>query len=87
MWTLSLEEKLDPGMGGRIIGVHTQMVKFEYFFGINLLQISLRHSDNLSTTLQSPKITANEGEKLSNLTVKTCISLRSILHSIICGRN
>ena len=31
------------------------MVKFEYFFGIDILQILLlRHCDNLSKTLQSP---------------------------------
>ena len=77
VWTISLGEKLDPEMRGRIIGVQAQMVKFEYFFGISILQILLRHSDNLSKTLQSPKITANEGQKLSNLTVKTLISLRS----------
>ena len=77
VWTISLGEKLDPEMRGRIIGVQAQMVKFEYFFGISILQILLRHSDNLSKTLQSPKITASEGQKLSNLTVKTLISLRS----------
>ena len=53
------------------------MVKFEYFFGISIFQILLRDSDNLSKTLQSPKIAANERQKLSNLTVKTLISLRS----------
>ena len=77
VWTISLGEKLDPEMRGRIIGVQAQMVKFEYFFGINSLQILLRHSDNLSKTLQSPKITASEGQKLSNLAMKTLISLRS----------
>ena len=46
MWTISLGEKLDPEMRGRISGVQGQMVKF--VFGINILQILLRHSDNLS---------------------------------------
>ena len=77
VWTISLGEKLDPEMRGRIIGVQTQMVKFEYFFGINILQILLRHIDNLFKTLQSPEITASEGQKLSNLTVKTLTSLCS----------
>ena len=77
MWTISLEENSDPEMRGRINGVQAKMVKFEYFFSINILQILLRDSDNLSKTLQSPKITASEGQKLSNLTVKTLISLRS----------
>ena len=31
------------------------MVKFEYFFGINILQILLRYSDNLSKTLEKPE--------------------------------
>ena len=69
MRIISLGEKLDPELRGRIIGVQGQMIKFEYFFGINILQILLLHSDNLSKTLQSPKF--------SNLTVKTLISLRS----------
>ena len=77
MWTISLEEKLDPGMRGRIIGVQALMVNFEYFFAIKIFQILLRHSCNLSKTLQSPKITAIEDQELSNLTVKTLISLRS----------
>ena len=41
VWTISLEEKLNPEIRGRIIGVQTQMVKFEGFFGINILQILL----------------------------------------------
>ena len=77
MWTISLEEKLDPGMRGRIIGVQVLMVNFEYFFAIKIFQILLRHSCNLSKALQSPKITAIEDQELSNLTVKTLISLRS----------
>lgn len=64
-------------MRGKIIGVQVQHVKFEYIFGINTLQILLRHSDKLSKTLQSPKITASNGQKLINLTVKTLISLCS----------
>ena len=64
VWTISLGEKLDPEMRGRIIRFQAQIKKFEYFFGINILQILLRHSDNLSKTLQSPKITASEGQKL-----------------------
>ena len=82
VWTISFEENSDPEMRGGTIGVQAQMVKFAYFFGINILQILLRQSDNLSKTLQNPKITASEGQiadhsKLSNLTVKTLISLRS----------
>ena len=38
----------------RIIGVQTQMNKLNYFFGVKLAILLLRHSDNLSATLQSP---------------------------------
>ena len=40
----------------RIIGVQTQMNKFNYFFRVKLAILLLRHSDNLSETLQSPKL-------------------------------
>ena len=77
LWTISLEKKLDPEMKGVIIGSQAQMVKFEYLSDINILQVLYRYSDNLSKTLQSPKITASNGQKLSNPTLKTLISLRS----------
>lgn len=48
VWTIFLEENLDSEMKGRIIGVQAEMVKFKYVVGINILQILLRHSDNLS---------------------------------------
>ena len=63
--------------GDRINGVQAQMVKFENFVGINILKILLRHNDNVSKTIQSPKITASVGVKLSNVTVKTLIVLSS----------
>ena len=31
-----------------------KMETFYYFYGVNVLQLLLRHSDNLSRTLQSP---------------------------------
>ena len=36
-----------------ISGVKTQMETFDYFYGVNVLQLLLRHSDILSRTLQS----------------------------------
>ena len=40
--TISLGEKLDPEMTGRIIGVQVQMVKFDYLFGIKIVIIYLK---------------------------------------------
>ena len=39
----SLEEKLDPAMRGKIIGVQSQMHCFDYYFGAYVLQLLLRH--------------------------------------------
>ena len=41
------------------------------------MPILLRHNDNVSKTLQSPKITASVGVKLSNVTLKTLVVLSS----------
>ena len=63
------------------------MVKFEYFFGVYILQGLLRHSDNLTKILQSLKLTDRESQKLANLTVKALMSdtllYAQILYSII----
>lgn len=63
------------------------MVKFEYFFGVYILQGLLRRSDNLAKILQSLKLTGREGQKLANLTVKALMSdtllYAQILYSII----
>jgi len=52
----------------RIIGVQAHFRKFQYFFGGELI---LKHSDNLSKTLQSPKLSASEGQRIAAMTVKT----------------
>ena len=40
-------------------------------------ELLLRHSDNLSKTLQSPHMSAAEGQKVAAMTVKTLKSLRT----------
>lgn len=76
LWDNSLNEKLDPEIRGRIIGVKSQMHSFDFFFGIYVLQQLLRHSDNLSKSLQSSTMTACEGQALATLTVKTLEKMR-----------
>ena len=55
-WKWCLKEYKDTETKARIIGVETQMNKFNYFFGVKLAILLLRHSDDLSTTLQRPKL-------------------------------
>ena len=46
------------------------MKTFDFLIGILLGELILRHSDNLSRTLQSPKISAAEAQKVVAMTVK-----------------
>ena len=52
------------------------MKTFNYLFGLVLGQCLLRHTDNLSKTLQSPTLTASEGQKIAELTCKTLLRIR-----------
>ena len=51
------------------------MNKFDFLFGIELAEMVLKISDNLSKTLQHKEYSAAEGQELSSLTVKTLESI------------
>ena len=51
LWTDSLTSVKNTVMRARIIGVSARMETFDFFFGITLGELILRHSDNLSRTL------------------------------------
>ena len=51
VWDESLDGNLEPEIKSRIIGLKSQMTTFDYFYGVTILQLVLRHSDNLSKTL------------------------------------
>ena len=71
LWEMSKDYVSDPAIKGRIIGVQFQFKTFRYLFGVALEQLILRHSDNLSKTLQSPKLSAAEGQRIALMTVAT----------------
>ena len=52
LWDESLEFVKDAEMRSRIIGISTTMRSFNFFFGVLLGELILRHSDNLSRALQ-----------------------------------
>ena len=60
-----------------IIGVQAEFKTFWYFLGLLLGELILKHSDNLSKTLQSSELSASEGQQIATMTVKTLQSLRS----------
>ena len=76
-WDATLETRLDPEMKSRVIGVKAQMETFNFFFGVCLGEWILTHADNLSKTLQSRTISAAEGQRLAELTVKTLEKIRT----------
>ena len=75
LWEKS--QNLDPEMRKRSIGFKKLMETFNYFYDVNVLQLLLRHSYELSTTLQSPPMTVCQEKNSVGLTVKTWQSLRS----------
>lgn len=76
VWNDALSSKLDGEMRARIIGVDTQMHTFDFLFGITLGNLLLRHTDNLSKSLQIKSLSAAEGQRLASLTLHVLKSLR-----------
>ena len=77
LWAESLERVKDTEMKARIQGVSAQMMRFDYFFGVSLGLLILRHTDNLSKTMQKADISAAEGQAITVMTVSTFKSLRN----------
>ena len=77
VWQEALCGSLDGEMRARIIGVETQMTKFDFFFGVQLGSLILRHSDNLSSTLQHESLSAAEGHRIAMLTVAVLQKIRT----------
>ena len=76
LWDAALETGLDAEVRSRIIGVRAQMESFNYFFGISIGELVLKHGDNLSTALQNESISAAEGQRLASMTVTTLTKIR-----------
>ena len=51
LWDVTLETGLDAKVRSRIIGVRAQMESLNYFFGISIGKLVLKHGDNLSAFL------------------------------------
>ncbi|CAM1322602.1 Uncharacterised protein r2_g3115 [Pycnogonum litorale] len=62
-WKECLADHLQPDVIGRIVGCQAQMQTFNFFFGLSFGESS--HSDNLSKTLQSKKMSAVSGQRLA----------------------
>ena len=59
----------DTEMKSRIIGVKTMMFKFDFLFSCVIGKTPLNQTDNLSKTLQNPKLSALEGQTIAKDTI------------------
>ena len=76
-WEEAIEVARDTEMKARIIGVDSQMKTFNFLFGTLLGELLLRHTDNLSQTLQKKAISAAEGQQVGRIVIDTLCSLRT----------
>ena len=76
-WDEARDITSDSENRARITGVKAQMEKFEFLFGLCLGECILRHTDNLSKTLQSPSLSAADSQQLAQLTCNTLERLRN----------
>ncbi|SMN02628.1 hypothetical protein SPONN_1502 [uncultured Candidatus Thioglobus sp.] len=76
-WDEAYEAVKDTESKARIQGVHSQMESFNFLFGTVLGEILLRHTDNLSKSLQHKTRCAAEGQGIGDMVVRTLQSLRS----------
>ena len=77
LWDDVLETKLDAETKGRVLGAKYQMETFEYFYCVFCEALVLKHSDNLSKTLQHTYISVSKGKEIAELTVKSFQKVRS----------
>ena len=63
-------------MRARICGVKAAVTTFDYVFALFLGSNILRHSDNLSKTLQSPALSASDAQAIAELTCQTLQRIR-----------
>ncbi len=67
----------DTDSKARIQGVKAQMNTFRFAFGTMLAEMILRHTDNLSRSLQDKVCSATEGQSIGAMVVDTLQSLRN----------
>ena len=77
LWDECLKTKLEPDIKGCIIGVKHQMGTFDYFCGVYLGEMLLKHSDNLSRAIQTSHMPATECQLVVPLTTKALTKVRT----------
>ncbi len=83
MWENAADIVRDTDTKAWIRGIAAQMEYFEFFFGLVLGEMLLRHTDNLSRTLQNKKCSAAEGQAVAQTTVKAIQSISDRVRLIL----
>ena len=76
-WEEALETTKDTETKAHIQGVASQMCTFKFLFGSILAEIVLKHSDNLSRTLQHKVMSAAAGQSVAQMTVQILQSIQN----------
>ena len=77
LWEEAKEIAPDSETRTHITGVEFKMSTFPFLFGVLLGERVLKHTDNLSKTLQNPALTAAEAHHIANLTCQTLEQIKS----------
>ncbi len=77
LWDEATQIVHDSETVARIGGVSAQMKLFDFYFGLVLGELLLRHTDNLSRSLQKKQISACEGQQTAEKTRKTLMGIRN----------
>ncbi|XP_065891716.1 zinc finger MYM-type protein 1-like [Dysidea avara] len=75
LWEEALECTSETEMKARIQGFSSQMDTFKFYFSLILAEMILRHTDNLSKSLQNPELASTQAYEIAMLTVKTLQSI------------
>ena len=77
LWEWAAKNCLETEMQARICGINVSVKTFVYVYGVYLGELILRHSDNLSKTLQSPTLVGVQEQDCANMRVKVLETLRN----------
>ena len=77
LWDECLKTKLEPDVKRCIVRVKHQVVTFDYFYGVNLGGMLLKHSHNLSRTIQTLHMPTGECQLVVALTTKALTKVRT----------
>ena len=77
LWTWCLDVYKDTESKARVNGVQSQMQSLDYFFGLRLGTLLLRHRNNLSISLQAEDLCATQAQTIAKNTASTLEKMRT----------